>query len=128
METRCALFVLIPSCLRSPLHNFRDGILFHDRESTIPATGIEQTASIEEALNTMLRKQFSQLPVVDKDNRLIGEFTVFMVTNESILRALRNLNAVPAKLKVSDAMVRVRPYRLEDRLSDLLKDANVLKI
>src|SRR5581483_10697163 len=96
--------------------------LFNDRENFIPPTGIQKTSSVEEALNIMLRKQFSQLPVVDKDNRLIGENTASMVTNESILRALRNLSAVPARLRVSDAMVRVRPYRLEDQLSDLLKD------
>jgi CBS domain-containing protein len=96
--------------------------LFNDRESIISPTGIEQTASIEEALIIMLRKQFSQLPVVDKDYRLLGEYAAYMVTNESILRALRNLNTVPAKLRVSDAMVRVRAYRLEDQLSDLLKD------
>lgn len=96
--------------------------LFKDRESFIPPTGIQQSASIEEALNVMLKKQFSQLPVVDNDNRLIGETTAHMVTNESILRAWRNLKAVPARLRVSEAMVRVRPYRLDDQLFDLLRD------
>lgn len=96
--------------------------LFNDRENIIPPTGIQKTSSVEEALNIMLEKQFSQLPVVDKDNRLIGETVAYMVTNESILRALKHLNLAPAKLRVSDAVVTVRPYRLEDQLSDLLKD------
>lgn len=96
--------------------------LFNDRESFISPTGIQKSSSIEEALNIMLEKQFSQLPVVDKDNRLIGVTTAYMVTNESILRALKHLNLAPAKLRVSDALVAVRPYRLEDQLSDLLKD------
>src|SRR5258706_14840809 len=96
--------------------------LFNDRENSIPPTGIEQHASVQEALNIMLKKQYSQLPIVDKDNRLVGEHTTYMVTNESILHALSNLNVAPKVLRVSDALVRIRPYRLEDQLSDLLKD------
>lgn len=96
--------------------------LFDDRESVIPPIGIERNASVQDALNLMLKKQYSQLPVVDKENRLIGEHTTYMVTNESILRALSNLNVVAKNLKVSDAMVKIRPYRLDDELSDLLKD------
>jgi Domain of unknown function (DUF4268)/CBS domain len=95
--------------------------LFSDRETIIPPTGIEQHISVQDALNIMLKKQYSQLPVVDKDNRLVGEYTAYMVTYESILDALSNLNVVPKVLRVSDAMVRVRPYRLEDQLSDLLE-------
>lgn len=96
--------------------------LFNDRENSIPPTGIEQHASVQEALNIMLKKQYSQLPIVDQDNRLVGEHTAYMVTNESILQALSHLNVAPKVLRVYDVMVRIRPYRLEDQLSDLLKD------
>jgi CBS domain-containing protein len=96
--------------------------LFDDRESVLSPIGIERNASVQDALNLMLKKQYSQLPIVDKENRLIGENTAYMVTNESILRALSNLNVLAQNLKVSDAMVKIRPYRLDDELSDLLKD------
>ena len=95
--------------------------LFNDREIIIPPTGIEQNASLQDALNIMFKKQYSQLPIVDPDNRLVGEYTAYMVTHESILDALSNLNVIPRVLRVSDAMVRVRPYRSEDQLSDLLE-------
>lgn len=105
--------------------------LFNDRENSIPPKGIELNASIQEALNIMLKQQYSQLPIVDKDNRLVGEHTAFMVTHELIIDALSNLNVVPKVLRVSDALVSVRPYRLEDRLSDLLvalRDTNAVPI
>ena len=95
--------------------------LFNDREIIIPPTGIEQNASLQDALNIMFKKQYSQLPIVDPDNRLVGEYTAYMVTHKSILDALSNLNVIPRVLRVSDAMVRVRPYRSEDQLSDLLE-------
>ncbi|GAC1582095.1 MAG: hypothetical protein NVS4B1_19050 [Ktedonobacteraceae bacterium] len=96
--------------------------LFDDRENIIPPTGITQTASLQDALNLMSKKKYSQLPVVDKENRLVGEHVAYMITNESILNALSNINVSPKTLRVSDALVRVRPYRLEDWLSDLLQE------
>lgn len=105
--------------------------LFDDRESLISPTGITQTASLQDALNLMHKKQYSQLPIIDEENRLVGERIAYMVTNETILDALSNLGISPKKLRVSDAMVRVRPYRLEDQLSDLLqelRDTNAVPI
>jgi CBS domain-containing protein len=84
---------------------------------------IEQHASVQKALNIMIENQYSQLPVVEKEMHLIGkEQFAYMVTNDSITRALSILEVIPKKLKVSDAMIKVRAYRPEDDLFDLLKD------
>jgi CBS domain-containing protein len=85
--------------------------------------GIEQDSSVQKALNLMIEHQYSQLPIVEKEMHLIGkEQFAYMVTNDSIIRALSNLGVIPKMLKVSNAMIRVRAYRPEDDLFDLLKD------
>ena len=96
--------------------------LIKDSDSITPI-GIGREDSVQSALNLMIKHQFSQLPVIDKDKRLIGEDQyAYMVTNDSIIRSLNNLNVTPSVLRVFDTMIKVRAHRLEDDLFDLLKD------
>jgi CBS domain-containing protein len=75
---------------------------------------------VQDAIGTMLEHDYSQLPVLDS-GRLVG-----MVTTASILDALRNLNATPAKLRVSDALMRItnvekETFGLDDEPFSLLQ-------
>ncbi|KAB8141869.1 DUF4268 domain-containing protein [Chloroflexia bacterium SDU3-3] len=73
-------------------------------------------ASIKGVLGEMIKHDYSQLPVVDSQNKPIG-----MITNDSILRTLHRFNSSIGNLKVRDAMVRVpASYRTDDDIFDLL--------
>lgn len=71
----------------------------------------------QEALELMAEGGFSQLPVVDQNEKPVG-----MVTSESILRALNNFGVTLDALKVSHAMVKVVDYRADEDLFDMLDD------
>ena len=82
--------------------------------------------SAQNALSLMVEHDFSQLPVVDTNRKYIG-----MITSDSILEVVSNLRVTPEKIKVSLAIKRIKPYRMEDDLSDLLKslqDVNAIPI
>lgn len=73
-------------------------------------------ASIKDVLGEMIKHDYSQLPVVDSQNKPIG-----MITNDSILRTLHRFNSSIGNLKVRDAMVRVpASYRTDDDIFELL--------
>lgn len=80
---------------------------------------ISRDESLAAAWNLMLRHDYSQLPVVDSENRPLG-----MVTHERILRAVGNLKAQLSELHVRDAMIeipRTELFDLDDDLFGLLK-------
>lgn len=73
---------------------------------------------VQTAIEKMLENNFSQLPVIDNEGKLMG-----MVTSNSILRALKNFGVTIDKLRVSHAMFKVsKQYRVDDDLSPELLD------
>ena len=70
---------------------------------------------LQTALRLMTEHDFSQLPVVNEENKALG-----MVTHASILRALDSFGVRADQLHVIDAMVKADTYRPEDDLFDLL--------
>jgi hypothetical protein len=89
--------------------------------------GVQPHDSVQEALRLMIEHDFSQLPVVDEEQRPLG-----IVTYEAILRALNNFGVKIEDLLVSNAMTtRVQKYHPEDDLFDLLdrlKETNAVLI
>jgi hypothetical protein len=80
------------------------------------ATTVRRNDPVSEALNLMVEHEFSQLPVVDLDNRPMG-----MVTYEGILRGIRNFGARLEDLHVRDVMTSASLFNLEDDLFELLE-------
>lgn len=77
---------------------------------------VVEDESVQCALSLMIEHDFSQLPVTDSNQKVKG-----MVTSDSILRAVNHLKIIPEKINVSHATTKVKLYRKEDDLSDLLK-------
>jgi CBS domain-containing protein len=69
------------------------------------------------ALSLMIEHDFSQLPVIDSENTLKG-----MITSDSILRAVSYFKVTPDSLKVSHATIKTAACRIDDDLSELLKE------
>jgi CBS domain-containing protein len=79
---------------------------------------ITADATLRDALGPMIAHNYSQLAVIDADQRPIG-----IVTSDSIIRALNNFGITLDGLRVYDAMLkRGNTYRPEDDLFDLLDD------
>jgi len=70
---------------------------------------------VHDALQRMVEHDFSQLPVIDDENRPLG-----MVTSESILRALTGFGVNLDDLRVEHAYVRADTYRGDADLFELL--------
>lgn len=79
-------------------------------------TTVTENDSVQHALSLMAERDFSQLPVVDEGQKLVG-----MITSDSILRAVSNFRAIPQSLKVSHVVKKAKPHQLEDDLSELLR-------
>lgn len=97
--------------------------LIPDNQNLVTVTEGE---SAQATLDLMLEHDFSQLPVVGEHNKFRG-----MVTSDSILRAVSNLKATLDTLTVSHALVKVKPYRSDQDLSEPLKglrDINAVPI
>lgn len=75
----------------------------------------EESASV--ALERMIENDFSQLPVVDDSNTVLG-----VITSDSLARAVNNLDVPVSALHVSDALERKPEARAEDDLFDVLDD------
>jgi hypothetical protein len=65
----------------------------------------------------MMDHDYSQLPVVDAGNFLLG-----MITYESIMRAMRSFNVKVDGIAVRDAMIKPPQHLQDDDLFDLLDD------
>jgi CBS domain-containing protein len=74
--------------------------------------------TVTKALSLMIEHDFSQLPVVKKENNF--DLPEGMITYEGILRGIRNFKAKIEDLKVRDVMVDAPGYSLEDDLFDIL--------
>ncbi len=85
-------------------------IVGHQKPVTVRRDGSMQTA-----LDLMTEHDFTQLPVVDDDGKPLG-----MVTSDSLLRALQTFAVTTSALGIVDATVRVRLFRPDDDLFDLL--------
>lgn len=72
---------------------------------------------VKRALDLMIEHDFDQLPVLTEDKKHLG-----MVTNGSILRSLNCFDVKLDSLRVSDALTKVRAFREEDDLFDLLNE------
>src|SRR5512140_2192441 len=81
---------------------------------------VQKNDAITTALDLMIERDFSQLPVVDENRTLLG-----MITYESVLRAARSFNAKLSELFVRDAMVNAPFHYREDDLFDLLDELKV---
>ncbi|WP_445626775.1 DUF4268 domain-containing protein [Nostoc sp. DSM 114167] len=77
---------------------------------------IEINDPVQKALELMIENDFTQLPVIDSDKKLLG-----MITSDSILRALNIFGVTTDKLQVSHALVnRIKTCVLEDDLFEVL--------
>jgi CBS domain-containing protein len=71
---------------------------------------------LKDALALMIEHDYSQLPVVDDDDKPIG-----LITSDNVLRALNNFEVTVRDLRVSDAdLARVSNYGEEDKVIDVL--------
>ena len=79
---------------------------------------VYDTDPVTKAQELMVKNKFSQLPVIDKQGKVLG-----LITSDSILRALNIFGTSAASLRVADAMEKVKkPYREDDDLSSLLDE------
>jgi CBS domain-containing protein len=99
-------------------------------ESILPQNQALATAnenhSIQDAISIMIERDFSQLVVVDQHGKLKG-----LVTSDSILKALSFCETTVSQLKVSHALIKIKAYRIDEDLSELLKglrDINAVPI
>ena len=65
----------------------------------------------------MTEHEYSQLPIVDGENRYLG-----MVTSDSILRALKTFDVAPKNLLVRDAKTKVAAFGEDRELFELLDE------
>ena len=79
--------------------------LIEGHQETVTVTPEEKA---QRALELMIENDFSQLPVVNENNKPLG-----IVTSDSILRALNNFGIPLNELKVSHAIVKVDRYNLD---------------
>ena len=73
--------------------------------------------TVQKALALMAEHDFSQLPVVDEDNKPLG-----IVTGDSILQALSNFGVSLIPFRVFHAIMKVDTYSPDEDLFDLLDD------
>lgn len=78
---------------------------------------VKPNDSVATALEMMSEKDFSQLPVLDSNDNFLG-----MITNNSILDALRILKLTIKELRVSHAMVRDAAYEEKEDLSKIFDE------
>jgi len=78
---------------------------------------IRREAKVREAVELMIEHDYSQLPVVDSDGKLLG-----MITGDSVIRALNNFNTNVDGLRVEHAMIPAKKHFLDDDLFELLND------
>ena len=95
---------------------------------------VSKQDSVSKALSLMIEHDYSQLPVVQKQEKakdMVIDTPEGMITNESILRGIRNFKAEIEDLKVRDVMVAASAYSFDDDLFDILdrlKNSNAVLI
>lgn len=80
---------------------------------------------VQKALKLMIEHGYSQLPVVDREGKIVEEKgKAYMVTNDSILSTINSFK-IPLHdlhLRVADAMVKTSTFHEDNDLFDLLND------
>lgn len=79
----------------------------------------------QKALELMIEHNYSQLPVVDRDGKVLEEKgKAYTITSDSILRALSRFGTSinDPRLRVADAMIKTSIFREDSDLFDLLND------
>jgi CBS domain-containing protein len=71
--------------------------------------------SVKQALEKMIENDYSQLPIVDGNNRVLG-----VITADSILRAINSHDTKPAKLTINHASEDIKPHRVDDDIFAVL--------
>lgn len=86
-----------------------------------PLVWVSRDESVLRALSLMTEHDYSQLPVLEKDEKN-SEFddVAGMVTYEGIIRGIRNFNLTIETLKVRDVMEKAFTCNLDDDLFDIL--------
>ncbi|MBT7189397.1 MAG: DUF4268 domain-containing protein [Anaerolineae bacterium] len=90
--------------------------------------------TVSKALSLMIEHDYSQLPVISREEKakdMTIDIPEGMVTNESILRGIRNFHAKIEELKIRDVMISAPVYSYDDDLFDILdrlKDSNAVLI
>lgn len=84
-------------------------------DKTKPAC-ICEDATAAAALRVMIENDFSQLPVVNGEEEFVG-----MITTDSIARALNLLDLKIESLRVSNALVSTKQYKLESDITEILE-------
>jgi len=85
--------------------------LIADKE---PLVCVHLDDTVLDALDSMMKHDYSQLPVIDKEDRPLG-----MITYESIIRAIRSFDVKLDFLHVRDCVVDVPDQYIEDDYFDL---------
>jgi len=81
-------------------------------------TTVKEDDTTTHALNLMIENDYSQLPVVDNDRRLVG-----MVTYQSIIQAARSFELKIDELYVRDiTQTNIKSFDIEDNLFDVLDE------
>jgi CBS domain-containing protein len=83
-----------------------------------PLVWVTKDATVLHALSLMLEHDYSQLPVLEKDQEF--DFAAGMVTYEGIIRGIRNFNLNIETLKVRDVMGKAFTCNIDDDLFDIL--------
>jgi len=91
----------------------------HLIEERLSPTVIKRDEPVSKALSLMIEHDFSQLPVVDDENKPIG-----MVSYESILRGVRNFHSQLSDLHIRDVMFNAPIFNIEDDLFEMLTQLN----
>lgn len=84
-------------------------------ENQLNLVSVKKTDLASDAYSLMIENDFSQLPVIDDEYRPLG-----MVTYESILRSVKNLNTTMEQIYVRDALTKTLTSFNEDDLFDVL--------
>lgn len=70
---------------------------------------------VQKALDLMIENDYSQLAVIDKEDKVLG-----LITGDSIVKALDHFGVTVSALKVSAAITKTTEYRLDQDLFEVL--------
>lgn len=78
-------------------------------EGRLPPVAVDRQSLVIDALESMIERDFSQLPVIDERRAPLG-----MVTYEAIVHGMRNFEAGLSDMRVRDVMTSAPIFHLED--------------
>ena len=86
---------------------------------------VQREDTAQKALELMIENDYSQLPVIDREGKIVEEKGKgYMISSDSILRALNHFDTTitDPQFRVTDAMVKTSVFREDNDLFDLLND------